>query len=94
MIAASILRDDFARIEQALRVERVLDRAHQGKFDFRFVLPHFRDQILADSVLGAESAPKLRGYAISQPVLPLLIFSINSAFLMRATAILRSLIGP
>jgi len=62
------LRDDFGRIEQASRVERLFDRAHQGKFDLRFVLPHFRDQILADSVLGAEGASKLRGYAISQPV--------------------------
>src|ERR1017187_1020786 len=62
------LREDFGRIEQASRVERMLDRVHQGKFDLRFVLPHFCDEILADAVLGAEGAPKLRGYAISQPV--------------------------
>ena len=62
------MRDDFGRIEQASRVERLFDRAHQGKFDLRFVLPHLRDKILADAVLGAEGAAKLRGYAISQPV--------------------------
>ena len=62
------MRDDFGRIEQASRIERVLDRAHQGKLHLRFVLPHFCDQILADPMLGAEGASKLSGHAISQPV--------------------------